>query len=86
MIFYKKRQPNPDVDKKPHMIRVLLDGDCWIGKTCVRKRYVDDTFDTNYDQTIGIDFGKKKLQIEEHELNLDVWELVGASSRFRTIT
>ena len=66
-------------------IQLLLLGDGAVGKTCLLKRYNDDTFTTHHLVTIGIDFISKEIALDDKRITLKVWDTAG-QERFRTIT
>ena len=66
-------------------IQLLLLGDGAVGKTCLLKRYNENTFTTHHLVTIGIDFISKEMTIDEKRITLKVWDTAG-QERFRTIT
>jgi hypothetical protein len=48
------------------------------GKSCLIKRYVDNTFSSTYKLTIGVDFALKKVQRGDKQLALQLWDIAGA--------
>lgn len=66
-------------------IRLLIIGDSGVGKSSIITRYTDETFDTNYLTTIGIDFKIKRIVIDNKRYKLQIWDTAG-QERFRTIT
>lgn len=67
--------------------KILLLGDCSVGKTCFLLRYVEDTFTENHITTIGVDY-KTKI-FEDNKTNeiikLQIWDTAG-QDKFRCIT
>ena len=63
------------------MIKILVIGNSYSGKTSIVNRFTQNKFDTNYKATIACDFSMKILKIEETELRLQLWDLVGQDSR-----
>ena len=43
------------------MVKVIIIGDCGVGKTNLLMRFCDDAFKTSYVATIGVDFKIKTL-------------------------
>ena len=46
-----------------YLFRLLLVGDSGVGKTCILIRFVEDTFNSSYISTVGIDFKIRTLEI-----------------------
>ncbi|GET86339.1 Ras family protein-like protein [Leishmania tarentolae] len=46
-------------------IKLLAIGDVGVGKSCLIKRYCEDRFVAKYIPTIGIDFGVKKIDVDQ---------------------
>ena len=63
------------------MIKILIIGNSFTGKTSVVNRFVKNTFDENYKATIACDFSMKIIKIEDTELRLKLWDLVGQDCR-----
>ena len=43
--------------------KIVLLGDQTVGKTSIRRRYMGETFRTEYVETLGADFALKKVKI-----------------------
>ena len=67
------------------LFKVLLVGDCGVGKSSILCRYIDAKFDPNYSPTIGVEFGSRTLQIDNAAAKLQIWDTAG-QERFRSIT
>ena len=64
---------------------VLLTFYLGIGKSCVLRRLTKDSFDTDHNVTVGVDFGSCLLKVEDTVLKLQIWDTAGQES-FRSIT
>ncbi len=64
--------------------KVALLGDGAVGKTSLRKRYMGEVFNTNYLMTVGADFGLKQTEINEKQINIQIWDLAG-QPRFEVV-
>ena len=62
---------------------VFLGGQC-VGKTSLITRFMYDSFDTNYQATIGIDFLSKTMYLEDRTVRLQLWDTAG-QERFRSL-
>eukprot|EP00835_Amoeboradix_gromovi_P002527 NODE_145_length_17646_cov_0.204536.p10 type:complete len:191 gc:universal NODE_145_length_17646_cov_0.204536:8276-8848(+) len=54
------------------------------GKTSVITRFMYDTFESNYQATIGIDFLSKTMYLDDRTLRLQLWDTAG-QERFRSL-
>ena len=68
-----------------HSFKVLLIGESGVGKTCLLLRFTDDTFHSDHQTTIGVDFKQKTMIIKNKIVKIQVWDTAG-QERFRTLT
>jgi Ras-related protein Rab-7A len=61
--------------EKKKILKVLLIGDPYVGKTSLMVQYVKKSFDPNYKMTIGADFFSKDVMVEGHLVTLQVSNL-----------
>ncbi|XP_062914403.1 ras-related protein Rab-19-like isoform X2 [Mobula hypostoma] len=66
-----------------YLFKIVLIGDSNIGKTCVVHRFKSGVFIEKQQNTIGVDFIVKTMDIEGKKVK--VWDTAG-QERFRTIT
>ena len=45
----------------------------YVGKTSIITRFMYDTFESNYQATIGIDFLSKTMYLDDRTLRLQLW-------------
>ncbi len=62
--------------------KVCVFGDGGVGKTTLINKYTTGIFKEGYLMTIGMDFHVKKLDINEKDITLHVWDFAG-EERFR---
>ncbi|XP_077122791.1 ras-related protein Rab-19 [Ranitomeya variabilis] len=67
------------------LFKIILIGDSNVGKTCVVQRFQSGVFSDKHQNTIGVDFTVKSLNIEGKKVKVQVWDTAG-QERFRTIT
>jgi len=68
------------------MIKMLMLGDSNVGKSSILLRYIDDTFNTDILNTIGVDYKVKMIDQEDGKrIKLAIWDTAG-QERFRTLT
>uniref|UniRef100_A0A3Q3VQL0 Ras-related protein Rab-13 n=1 Tax=Mola mola TaxID=94237 RepID=A0A3Q3VQL0_MOLML len=68
-----------------YLFKLLLIGDSGVGKTCLLFRFSEDSFNTTFISTIGIDFKIRTIELEGKRVKLQIWDTAG-QERFRTIT
>lgn len=67
--------------RKEHLYKVLVIGDLGVGKTSIIRRYVHQTFSSNYRATIGVDFALKVLNWDSETVRLQLWDIAGEETR-----
>ncbi|KAF4108159.1 ras-related protein Rab-38b [Onychostoma macrolepis] len=72
-------------NRKEHLYKILVIGDLGVGKTSLIKRYVHQTYSTNYRATIGVDFALKVLNWDSETVRLQLWDIAG-QERFGNMT
>lgn len=65
--------------RKEHLYKVLVIGDLGVGKTSIIRRYVHQTYSTNYRATIGVDFALKVLNWDSETVRLQLWDIAGTT-------
>ena len=55
-----------------------------MGKTSIIHRFIYDSFDDNYQATIGIDFMSQKMYVEDKIIILNLWDTAG-QERFKSL-
>lgn len=58
-------------------IKCVVIGDPGSGKTSLRRKFIGESFDTNYLQTIGSDFSYQVVKHESRDIGLALWDLAG---------
>lgn len=66
-------------------LKYLVVGDSGVGKTSILVRYCEDSFQTDYLSTIGVDFKIKRMELKGNQVTLNIWDTAG-QERFRNIT
>lgn len=65
--------------------KLVLLGDQSVGKTSIIARFMYDTFDQQYQPTIGIDFFSKTIHLEDdRDVRLHLWDTAG-QERFHSL-
>lgn len=68
-----------------HQFKLLTLGESFVGKTSLIIQYVDETFNSNYISTIGVDYKTKQIQFESKNIQLCIWDTAG-QERFKHLT
>ncbi|KAM6926475.1 ras-related protein Rab-19-like [Lycodopsis pacificus] len=81
------RQPTgPEIeDSFDFLFKIILVGDSDVGKTCVVQSFKSGIFIAKQQNTIGVDFTVRTLDIDGKKVKMQVWDTAG-QERFRTIT
>ena len=83
MASYLKR--GNDYNDYDYLLKMLLIGDSGVGKSCLLVRYADDTYNSSYISTIGVDFKIKTFDMDDKIIKLQIWDTAG-QDRFKAIT
>jgi small GTP-binding protein len=62
---------------KRWIFKVILMGDYAVGKTCIIRRYVSNTFIEDYKASIGVDITSQELNYEADLVQLQLWDMSG---------
>ena len=74
------------MEKKEILYKILLLGDSSVGKSCLLKRYTDNTFLDIHISTIGLDYKLKEVKLKDGKtVKVQIWDTAG-QDRFRAIT
>ncbi|WFD31115.1 GTPase Ryh1 [Malassezia sp. CBS 17886] len=64
--------------------KLVFLGEQSVGKTSLITRFMYDSFDGNYQATIGIDFLSKTMYLDDRTVRLQLWDTAG-QERFRSL-
>ncbi|CAO1427575.1 unnamed protein product [Diamesa serratosioi] len=67
------------------LFKIVLIGDCAVGKSCIVQKLKTGSFQEVHQNTIGVDFSMKTMQIDGKKIKLQIWDTAG-HERFRSIT
>ena len=76
-----------DIKDYNYLFKVLILGDSFVGKTNMLKRFLNDEFDMNTKETVGVEFGSKNFILGEKEdiVKAQIWDTAG-QERYRSVT
>lgn len=66
------------------MVKIVILGDPNIGKSCLISRYINSAF-TTADPTVGCNYFRKELLINDFKIKLDIWDTAG-QEKYRSLT
>jgi small GTP-binding protein len=58
-----------------YLLKVVAVGPSAVGKTSIILRYTTGSFREHYIPTLGVDFAIKKLELDNHTVRLQVWDM-----------
>ena len=64
--------------------KVLLLGNSSVGKTCILIRFSEDTFNDNYEVTIGLNYRIKTITLDNTPIKMQIWDTSG-EEKFKAI-
>ncbi|KAI8384921.1 P-loop containing nucleoside triphosphate hydrolase protein [Radiomyces spectabilis] len=66
-----------ETPKNSIILKTGIVGDAQIGKTSLMVKYAEGAFDTDYIQTLGVNFMEKSIMIRQTEITFSIWDLGG---------
>ena len=70
--------------KNELIYKYIIIGDQMVGKTCLVNRFVNDTFNENYQETIGVDFQTQYFEHANQRIRIQWWD-AGGAEKYRSI-
>ncbi|MCQ2820970.1 MAG: GTP-binding protein, partial [archaeon] len=64
--------------------KILLLGNCAVGKTNILLRFTDNKFNPEYELTIGLNYRVKKMKIRDEEISVQIWDTSG-EEKFKSL-
>jgi len=74
-----------DTNDYEQLYKIIIIGDSGVGKSNILGRYLHNEFHHDTKSTVGVEFGSKKIQIENISIKLQIWDTAG-QERYRSIT
>ena len=74
-----------DDDNYELMVKVVIVGDSWVGKTNIMSKYLKNEFHEDSKATVGVEFGSKQFNIQGHQVKAQIWDTAG-QERYKAIT
>lgn len=73
-------QKEPNLDDQPdYTWKVILVGNKKVGKTSISNRFVEDTFDENYQTSTEVKYKRKNVVVKgtQNIAQLHIWDTLG---------
>ena len=64
-------------DRFDYAMKFIIVGDVGVGKTSLISRFITGQFNPNHDLTVGIEFGDKKIAVNNGTIKLQIWDTAG---------
>ena len=76
-IMAMEAKMNGQVEKQTIMVKVAILGDSQIGKTTLMVKYIEDKFDEEFIETLGLNVMEKSFEMKNCIANLSIYDLGG---------
>lgn len=60
-----------------YAMKFIIVGDVGVGKTSLISRFITGQFNPQHEMTVGIEFGQKKVGINNRTVKLQIWDTAG---------
>ncbi|MFX1451952.1 MAG: Rab family GTPase [Promethearchaeota archaeon] len=60
-----------------YVFKIIVIGDPAVGKTSLINRFIQDTFEADYKETIGTNILRKTVKMGDSTVNLTLWDIAG---------
>ena len=68
-----------------YLFKYIIIGDAAVGKSNLLLRFAQDDFKSEYQLTIGVEFGAKNIDVNNKKIRLQIWDTAGQEN-YRSIT
>lgn len=68
-----------------YAFKLIVVGDVGVGKTSLISRFITGQFNQHHDFTVGIEFGDKKIAVNNRTIKLQIWDTAG-QEEFKAVT
>ena len=68
-----------------YLLKYIIIGDAAVGKSNLLLRFAQNDFKSEYQLTIGVEFGAKNIDIDNKKYRLQIWDTAGQEN-YRSIT
>ena len=71
--------------KYDYLLKYIIIGESGVGKSNILLQYIQGKFNTEYQTTIGVEFGAKNVKIKDKFYRIQVWDTAGQEC-YKSIT
>lgn len=64
------------------LFKFIVVGDCSVGKSCLLRRFESNEFSNIVPSTIGMEFVRKTINIDDNSIVIQVWDTAGQENMF----
>lgn len=68
-----------------YIFKIILIGNSGVGKSCILKRFIKQSFEESHKCTIGVDFLMKTININGQTVKLQLWDTAG-TEKYRSMS
>lgn len=72
---YRSVPSDPPEESFDYLFKLVVIGDCGVGKTCIVQRFMGSAFVERHSSTIGVDFTMKTVLIDGKRIKVDIQSL-----------
>lgn len=74
-----------DKEHYDYLLKLIIIGDSGTGKSCLLHYLIEHRYKKNTTQTVGVEFGCKRIIVGGKKVKLQIWDTAG-QERFRSVT
>ncbi len=60
-----------------YIFKYIIIGDTSVGKSAIINQFLNNEFNTEYDITVGVEFGSKTINLSKKSIKLQIWDTAG---------
>ncbi|CAG8488605.1 5091_t:CDS:2, partial [Racocetra persica] len=73
-----------NIDKYDYIFKVVLTGDCYVGKSSLLSRFTRNEFNLRTIGTTGVDFNSRYIQVDNNIIKAQIWD-TASQERYSSI-
>ena len=68
-----------------YLMKFIVIGDSGVGKSSLINQYIQGSFHTKMEPTIGVEFATKTVEVSKKKIKMQIWDSAGQEN-YRSIT